>query len=395
MKKWIFILMMMPLLGFSKVPTLSESAEVHIITCGPYNSELYSAFGHSAVRVFDSVQRINIIYNYGVFDYNQPNFYLNFAKGFLNYQLARNSYEPFINNYIRENRYVHEQVLNLSRAQKQSFFDYLETNAQPENKNYFYDYFYNNCATKVRDAVVDIYSDNVVFHSEHIKTHYSVRDLTGIYLKEQPWGRLGIDLCLGSPIDGEVEPWVYMFLPDYIESAFEHAQIKDESGILKPLVKRTIFSYESTEVRSEANWNRPELVFGIFLLLGLLAFVLGKKRNSNFFAFDFVLFFITGFIGVFLTCLWLLTDHDTAAYNYNILWAMPLNLIFAFALLKKKRGKSALRYFKIIFVINILILANWFWLPQNINTGFLPLIALLALRSYWITTRIKKEIETV
>ncbi|MDZ7847186.1 MAG: DUF4105 domain-containing protein [Owenweeksia sp.] len=111
---------------------LSEQAEIHVITCGPYQGELYSAFGHSAIRVHYPEHRLDVVFNYGVFNYNQPNFYLNFARGYLYYRLSVSAYQGFRDFYISENRYIHEQVLNLSLAQKQSLFSFLQWNAEPE-----------------------------------------------------------------------------------------------------------------------------------------------------------------------------------------------------------------------------------------------------------------------
>ncbi len=129
---------------------LSDQAEISVVTCGPFHGEVYSAFGHSAFRVSDPTQGIDAIYNYGVFDYDQPNFYLNFALGKNKYMLGVQDYKRFRDVYIYYNRFIHEQSLDLNNFQKQKLFSYLEWNARPENQYYYYDYFYNNCATKIK-----------------------------------------------------------------------------------------------------------------------------------------------------------------------------------------------------------------------------------------------------
>ncbi|MCU0398242.1 MAG: DUF4105 domain-containing protein, partial [Cyclobacteriaceae bacterium] len=202
---------------------LSDQAEISVITCGPGQAELYSAFGHSAFRVFDPANQIDHAFNYGVFDFNQPNFYLNFARGHNNYRLAVQDYKRFEYTYVYYNRYVHEQVLNLNTFQKQKLFDYLIWNAQPENQYYRYDYFYDNCATKLPEIVSKVFGDSVQFDGSYISTSYSIRQLTDLYLNYQPWGDLGIDICLGLPMDKKASPYEYMFLPDYVESGFDHA----------------------------------------------------------------------------------------------------------------------------------------------------------------------------
>ena len=205
--------------------TLSPDATISVITCGPWQGELYSAFGHSALRVYDPSQQINDAYNYGVFDFDQPNFYLNFAKGSSYYKLAVWDYQGFVNMYIYDNRFVHEQILNLTPAQKQKVYDFLQWNALPDNRFYRYDYFYDNCATRIRDVFVNVFQDSVVFDGSYVQTNYTIRELTDLYLQDQPWGDLGIDICLGLHMDKTADPYEYMFLPDYIESAFDHATI--------------------------------------------------------------------------------------------------------------------------------------------------------------------------
>ncbi|MEQ8575940.1 MAG: DUF4105 domain-containing protein, partial [Fulvivirga sp.] len=165
---------------------LSEKAEINILTCGPFQGELYSAFGHSAIRVYDPVNGLDLLYNYGVFDFDQPNFYLNFARGNLNYKLAVMDYTRFRDYYIYYNRYIHEQVLNLNIEQKQKLFDFLQWNMKPENQYYLYDYFYDNCATRVRDALITTFGDDITFDGSYIETDYTIRDLTDIYLAQQP-----------------------------------------------------------------------------------------------------------------------------------------------------------------------------------------------------------------
>src|SRR6185295_5483513 len=157
------LLVLLSLTAFSQKFRLSPEAEISIITCGPWQGEVYSAFGHNAIRVYDPVNRIDDAYNYGVFDFNQPNFYLNYTRGLLLFKLGVYPYPDFRNIYIYYNRSVTEQVLNLSDLQKQAVYDFLEWNARPENETYRYDYFYNNCATQVRDVFVKVLQDSIHF----------------------------------------------------------------------------------------------------------------------------------------------------------------------------------------------------------------------------------------
>lgn len=391
MKKILFLLFLIPLLSFSQAPSLSSDAKIYVVTLGPYQGELYSAFGHSAIRISDPINGYDIIYNYGVFDYNQPNFYLNFAKGYLNYQLARAPYQRFVSAYIQDNRYVHEQELNLRKDQKQKVFDFLENNAHPENRNYFYDYFYNNCATKIRDAFEEIFADSVVFRQDHIQTEYSVRDLTDIYLQEQPWGDLGIDLCLGFPIDKTVEPEIYMFLPDFVEAGFNNALIISNNGEEEALVARTINTYEPFDEQAVSSWNKPLIVFSAVLLLGMIISFRSPEKLKKYRVLDIIFFSLIGFLGIFLSVLWGFTDHATAAYNMNILWAFPLHFIMAILLAWPGKFSFLKVYFKFSFYFYVILLAAWFFLPQNLNDDFLPLVILLAFRSFRLSKILGKK----
>lgn len=362
---------------------LSNKAQIMAVTCGPYQGELYSAFGHSAIRVYDPEQNINWIFNWGVFDFNQPNFYLNFAKGYLHYRLAVMNYEPFVDSYIEENRYVHEQVLNLTPQQNQKLFDYLRWNARPENMHYYYDYFYDNCATRVRDVLTTVFKDSIQFDGSYITTNYSIRELCDNYLQQQPWGDLGIDLCLGLPMDKKATPYEYMFLPDYIESGFNHAQFITPNGS-KPLVAQTIFTNQTKPKPARAIFWRPVVFTTALLLLGLLLTLVELRKKKHFKVFDISLQTIAGLLGWLLLALWTLTDHNAAARNMNLIWAFPLYFPLAFFLLKRQRPVWLQRFYQFMAVLHAISLLLWFWLPQDLHLSLIPLVFLMLIRCWRI-----------
>ena len=311
MQRFLFIgLLLFILLPAYSQRELSNDTQISVITFGPWQGELWSAFGHSAFRVYDPVTGMDYAYNYGVFSF-EPGFYVNFARGHNYYMLGVMDYQNFKNYYIYENRYVHEQILNLTQNQKQKLFDYLQWNALPENRKYAYDYFYDNCATKIRDVVVEVFGDSVRFDGSYVNTSYSIRDLTDIYLKEQPWGDLGIDICLGLPMDKIATPYEYMFLPDYIESGFDHAFIQ-RNGKDIPLVEEKIIVYSVRDEDPMARLPHPLYWFSVLTLVCLLITWrdLKRKKLSNW--FDAVLFGVTGLIGLLLFLLWFATDHAAA-----------------------------------------------------------------------------------
>ena len=384
MNKVLFI----ALLLFSKLAhtqtLLSPQAELSIITCGPYQGELYSAFGHSAIRVVDPILGFDIAYNYGVFDFNQPNFYLNFTRGYLYYKLGVYSYPDFRDFYISYNRYVHEQILAIDSVQKQKIFSYLENNALPQNQTYRYDYFYNNCASKVRDVFAEVFKDQIKFDGSFIKTDYTIRDLTHNYLTQQPWGSLGIDICLGLPMDKKASPYEYMFLPDYIESSFDHTTLNGN-----PMVKQKVAVYESVPEKTPFHWYHPWIVFGLLLMSVSFLSYRDWKRKATTKWFDVTLFSVLGLLGLLLFILWIATDHKAAANNFNLLWAFPLHLIGAIGLLKKNAGKWVPNYFTFTTIMTASLIGLWPLLPQQMNFYLLPLVFVILIRALVIRQSVR------
>ena len=376
--------------SFSQATILSESAQISVLTMGPSQEELYSAFGHSGIRVYDSLQRIDVFFNYGVFNFNQPHFYLNFAKGNLNYMVEAYAYSDYLNYYVEHHRFVHEQILNLTSQQSQKIFDYLLWNIQPQNQYYPYDYFYNNCATKIRDVVKSALKTEVTFDSTYIKTNYTIRNLTDLYLQRQPWGDLGIDICLGLPMDKKASPYEYMFLPDYIESSFDHAR---NNSMSQPLVKEKIIVYEPEPEKTPFHWFHPWIVFGIFLALASILTWRDWQTKKLSKWFDVVLFLTVGLIGILLLLLWTLTDHKAAANNFNLLWALPTHAIVAVALILKRKPKWLQTYFLVTTILSALLLGSWYLLPQALNVFLMPMFGVVLLRSLVNFLLLKEKIQ--
>jgi hypothetical protein len=378
MKKLTLLFLLISTLSFGQV-TLSDKAEISVLTLGPWQGQVYTAFGHSAFRVNDPANNIDAAYNYGVFNFDRPNFYLNFAKGHNYYMLGVSDYKRFEYSYIYFDRYIHEQKLNLTPKQKQRLFEYLEWNAKPENAEYLYDYFYDNCATKIPAVIQKVFGDTIRFDPSHIKTNYTIRELTDLYLTHQPWGDLGIDICLGLPMDKKATPYEYMFLPDYVEAGFDHATIKS-NGVEEPLVKESKVLYESQHNTPPNTLIHPLLVFGIvFLIVGVISYRDMKRRKITQWL-DIFLFTIVGFVGLLLFVLWIATDHKAAARNLNLLWALPTHLIAIFAMLRN--SKWLMNYFLVTAIIALLLLGTWPFLPQKLHYSLIPLVMALGLRAF-------------
>lgn len=369
---------------------LSRKAEISIITVGPTQKELYSAFGHSGFRVVDVTQGINKFYNYGVFDFDQPNFYLNFTRGKLLYRLGVNDYNLYKKYYIRENRYLKEQYLNLSQEEKQKVFDFLENNALPENAEYYYNYLYDNCATKIRDVLNESLEGRITYDFSYAESGLTYRQLMDLYLAEQPWGDLGIDICLGAEIDIKADGNGYMYLPDFIFEAMEKAIISDSNGNTKPLIKKSDFLFEGGPQDYAVSFISPLVLFVlVFFFIGLMTHR-SIKYGLAYRWLDIVLFGITGITGLLLLLLWFATDH-LSAYNFNLIWAMPLNLIALVFLFKEKRHPYWKFYYLGYGIMMLLFIVTRELLPQQLHMALVPLVLGLSIRSIYLYFDMRRD----
>ena len=372
-KRHILSLLLLLSLSLNSVKALnlSNEAEISIISCAP-GDMIYECFGHTAVRVFDPKRNIDLVFNYGIFEFNKPNFELNFAKGYLEYKLGLSSYTRFLPYYIHGKRTITEQVLNLNDKQKQKLYDYLIWNEKPENRYYFYDYFFDNCATRVRDVVENETGASITYNTNFKnELGYTMRDLIKQYAHNNEWSRLGIDLCLGMAIDRKITDAEYCFLPDYFMKTLATANIDNE-----PLIKEERTVFKGVKRTTDSWFVSPIFVLWIFSIIFCAIYFSTKKIKLKK-GLEIGILSISGFLGMFLLSLWFLTDHDTAQNNLNVLWAMPLHILIPF--LKPIWRK---RYFLAYAIILVGLLLNWAWFPQSFNNAFFPIVTILAVVSY-------------
>jgi hypothetical protein len=380
MKKIVLIFLIFSISFFKlNAQKLSNKATISVLTCGP-GSELYSAFGHSAFRIHDPVLHLDKVYNYGTFDFNAPNFYFNFAKGKLIYQLSTTSFTRFIREYQYENRWVKAQKLNLTPADVQKVYDFLENNAKPQNKYYRYDFFYNNCATKLEAIIQQVLKNKVTFSYNYIKTNKTHRDLIADYTQNFKWAKFGIDLALGSVIDKKAKKKDYNFLPDYIFKTFKNATINSENHQKEPLVKTTNLILAPKKVNKSHNFLSPFFIFSLISLLIVFLTYNNYKHKTRTKIIDFLLYFSTGFIGVVVLLLWFATSHTATYKNLNFLWAFAPNLIVAFVVLKKRIPKWIIFYNKILVALIVISLVVWIFKIQVFNLALIPFIFALTIR---------------
>jgi len=365
--------------------TLSPTAEISVLTIGQ-GSSLNDAFGHNGFRIKDKAQGIDIVFDYGRFPFNEPGFYLNFARGKLSYSIGVDSFKDVNNFYVRQNRTIKEQVLNLKQVEKQKLYNFLLNNYKPENRDYLYDFFYDNCATRIRDVANSALGDDITFNTPLDYKPQTFRNLIHNNLNKNSWGSLGIDIALGSVIDRTATPEEQMFLPENIHKFFSEAILADG----QPLISNSQILHSKKEKKEASNpWLSP------FVIIGLIALGIGwitysdYKKNKRTRWLDTALFISTGVIGVFLVLLWFATDHTATAHNYNLLWAFALNLLMIGQLRKPKPWFT--KYLKFLLIMLCLLAFHWVVGVQVFAITLMPLLLALGLRYVFLMWHLRQN----
>lgn len=344
--------------------------------------EVHGAFGHSAVRVQDLKLGTDVVYDYGVYDFDEPQFITKFLRGKLKYSVGRNDTQrAFFFYKKRADRRVIEQEMNLDKEAKQRLVAYLEKSYLPENRKYLYDFFFDNCATRIRDMVENALGETLVYNAEE-QTGRTLRQLLDVYIQERSWLDFGIDLILGIPADQAANNRNQMFLPDFLSQSFrEKAQVKTTTG-LQPLLSAPVVIIDVPA------WIAPEIFLSPFVLFTVLsAVLLVLSLFGRFHRFliriDGVLFFILGLMGLVMLFMWLGTDHDATQWNLNVIWANPLYLLF-FVGVMKGRPRMMRWAYAIAFITSIVVLLGWSFIPQQFHIAIIPILILLLARSAFV-----------
>ena len=338
---------------------------------------MYSTFGHSAVRVTDSVSNEDIVYNYGTFNFEEPGFYTKFIRGKLMYYLSTQDFASFKQDYEQQKRSMTEQVLNLSRTEKSKMANLLLQNLMGENKFYKYDFFFDNCTTRLRD-LLEKSADSTVHYATIVNKPTTFRQHIFEYMdyNNNLWTKLGMDLLLGAKTDAVMSNREAMFLPDYLLKGFDSAKIGNKA-VLKS--KNSVIDIAG-EKEQKNFFLTPLFIFSLlFILILSLSFSKNNSIQKLLYGFDGFVFFMAGFSGLLILFMWFGTDHIVCQNNYNLLWTWPTHAVMAFFIHSKKQWPK--KYFIVTAIINSLVLIAWFFLPQHMNPAFIPIILLLIFRS--------------
>jgi hypothetical protein len=355
-----------------------------LLTCAS-GQEIYSLFGHTAIRYENLTRGTDVVFNYGIFNFNSPNFELRFALGETDYRLGVERFDYFDWEYQMQGRGVVQQTLNLQPAEKLRLVQLLEENYRPENRVYRYNFFYDNCATRPRDMVERAATGGIHYADDmNADSGESFRSIIYRYTEEHPWSRLGIDLCLGSRADRPITRRELMFVPFYVHDFFATAQVADTTGRLRPLVSRedTVVNVHGGAGRTwVSRLNTPNKVAWI-LFLHVLGFTLvGLWRRHSFWEVDLLVFGMAGVVGCIMAFLVFFSQHPTVSPNYQLIVFHPLHLLLLPWVVARVRKRRRSWYLLANCAILTLFMLLWPLIPQNFNSAILPLAACLWIRA--------------
>ena len=354
----------------------SGGCQFSLLTASPAD-DLYAGFGHSAIRVLDTVNNKDVVYNYGTFNFNTPNFYPKFVRGQLLYRLSKGSLKRLKRGYIEEGRSLKEEVLLLTPEEQHAFHEFLINNYRKENREYLYDFFFDNCSTRIRDILEEVQGDKLQF-PEKPDPELTFRQLLNIYVGHRYWLDFGMDLIVGMPADQVADVREQMFLPDYLSYHFADAKVMRD-GKSVPLIApaKELVPLNQPEKAPMPLYVRPVFIFWALFGLMLLMTWLGNDRLKK--SFDLVFFTLIGLAGLLVFFMWFGTEHPTTKMNLNLLWTNPLYLLLPFFGFWKDKRVGQIIGIIILLGLLVVIFAKP-WLPQAFPYGFYPIVLILALR---------------
>lgn len=382
-----FLLILLSFVGLN--PAKAQFWEVSLLTADP-GTELYSSFGHSAIRLREiGPEGRDLVFNFGTFDFDTPNFYGKFATGKLNYMLSVVPYDRFLIEYDYYKRGLREQVLDLNQEQKDFLLQHLDAQYDPARRFYKYDFFYNNCATKIRDAFEIAIGEQLIW-SDSVAEEKTFRNLIDEFVLPLPWADFGIDLALGAVIDRPATELEKQFLPTYMEQAFANATIL-ENGVSRPFVKQSRILLEYPKEAAQQSLLNPSIVFWLLTLVFAALTFYGFKKGKLMKGLDVALFGTVGILGVVVAFLWFMTDHTATVWNWNILWAFPGHLVLVWGLVARPNATWISSYLLFVMGATVMTLLFWMFGMQSFSPALIPILLLILLRANFLFYNRKKE----
>lgn len=289
---------------------LSDNAVVSVFTCGK-GDELYTVFGHTAIRIKDVAHDVDIVYNYGAFDFRTENFYGKFVKGDLQYFMVASNYDDFIYEYQMDKREVVEQYLNFSTDKKQELFDKLNASLYSDERSYTYKFIDRNCTTMVVEKINETVGKELIKKVDD--TTLSYREVLYPYFKDHFWYKLGINSIFGTKTDQNA---TQLFLPIELLHSLDKASVDGA-----PLVYKKVTAVKGSAVEAPFSFFNS-----IYFVAALLLLLLIINKRYLFVSYLFIL----GLLGLFFSLVGFYSFHKELLWNYNVLLFNPIFLVLPF-----------------------------------------------------------------
>lgn len=367
------------LLLFSIGTAFAQSANdttFYLITCGP-GTETYSIYGHSALRIVVPQKGIDSVYNWGVFDYDTPNFAWKFAKGRLDYMLQAQSFNSFMQSYFYEERSVYAQRINITAQETRKLAELVNENLKPANRNYRYDFFYDDCSTRIRDLLEKSIGDILRYPPPESGKVPTFRDMVAKYQNPYPWLRFGVDLIMGSTSDKKAGFRDRMFLPLDLKEELSESFVQRD-GKMIPLLQNPVILLDYPSPAPKQNFlTAPPFVFTLLITLILILAALTKSIKIIR-IIDIIIYSVFSVLAILMIFFNFFTDHEQMRWNLNIIWLNPVILICLVLLIL---NKTPAIWFRILFYISAGFIVLHILLPQDFNIAFTLMAIILLIRS--------------
>ncbi len=377
------LLLLLPLLVAGTVATAQDECpelEVSLLTCSP-GDEVYSLYGHTALRVRECDGDADVVFNYGIFSFREPHFIWRFTLGECDYRVTAEPFADFASNYERRGSYVWQQTLNLTQDEAYRLFGSLIENTRPENCTYRYNYLTNNCTTKVRDIVMASIDGHLIINSSFDECN-TYRQMMHKYSAGHPWAELGNDILLGADCDTLLSDEAAMFLPFTLAEYFGSAEVVDSSGFRR-LVSGSSIVAGSRAQQAEASSKgvTPYAVANLFLCLCVLVAVMEFRTRKMWWGFDALLMTAVGLSGCLLCFMFFFSLHPTLNSNWQVWVFNPLPLLCMPWVVARAVKRRHCLYHRLSAVALVLFLVSSPWIPQHFCEITIPLAFILLTRN--------------
>lgn len=336
----------------------SDDVTISLLTCQPYH-DVYSLYGHTAIRYQNKTRNIDVAINYGMFSFQKSFFILRFVFGLTDYEMAIEPFDAFRTQYAAEGRGVYEQILNLTPREKGRIIQAIDENYKPENRVYRYNYFYDNCTTRARDIIVNNMDSRVAYSDTISYRQNTYRTLIHLCTENYPWARFGNDLLLGIKADFPITKMQQQFLPQNLMKDFSTAT--RSTLPIMPLVSDSRWVVEPRGLYVPKGFPLSPLeTFSILAALTLTVLLFEVKRKTRWRYYDFITMLVTGLAGIIIFMM-IFSQHPTVNLNLQILFLNPLTFIYSYTAINRSSQQLLAKYYRIWAILICLFIMGGFF----------------------------------